>query len=90
MASHEEKFLSKLLMGFGAIIAGVMLMLFVCFERAPQDEWYWWGMGISVLFCIGVYFIASALIHKMKSDMIRKQKMRHMQRSPDRDHDMEF
>lgn len=83
MASHEEKFLSKLLFGFGAIIAGVMLTLFVCSERAPIDEWYWWGMAISALICTGIYLIASALIHKMKSDMIRKQKMRHMQRSSD-------
>lgn len=85
MANHEEKFISKLLFGFGAIIAAVMLTLFVCFERAPIDEWYWWGMAISTLFCTGVYLVASALIHKMKSDMIRKQKMRHMQRSPGSD-----
>jgi drug/metabolite transporter (DMT)-like permease len=85
MSSHEDKYLSKLLFGFGSIIAAVMLILFVCFERMKHDEWYWWGMVIAILFCVGIYLIASACIHKMKSDMIRKQKIRHMQRSPDED-----
>lgn len=85
MSSHEDKYLSKLLFGFGAIIGAVMLIFFVCFERMKYDEWYWWGMLIAVLFCLGIFLIASACIHKMKSDMIRKQKIRHMQRSPDED-----
>ncbi|MBL0271167.1 MAG: hypothetical protein IPP99_21420 [Chitinophagaceae bacterium] len=81
MASHEDKFISKLLFGFGAIIAAVMLTLFVCAERIPKkDEWYWWGMAIAAILCTGIFLVASALIHKMKSDMIRKQKMRHLQR----------
>lgn len=84
MPNHEDQFISKLLFGFGSIIASVMLTLFVCFERMKRDdEWYWWGMGIAALLCLGVYLVASALIHKMKSDLIRKQKIRHMQKSTD-------
>ena len=83
MSSHEDKYLTKLLFGFGTIIAAVMLLLFVCFERVQYDEWYWWGMAVAILFCLGVFLIATACIHKMKSDMIRKQKMRHQQRSSD-------
>jgi hypothetical protein len=85
MPSHEDKFISKLLFGFGAIIAAVMLLFFVCFERMQYDEWYWWGMADATLFCTGIYLIASACIHKMKSDMIRKQKLRHIQKSEEVD-----
>ncbi|MFN8289663.1 MAG: hypothetical protein U0U70_05380 [Chitinophagaceae bacterium] len=81
MPSHEDKFISKLLFGFGAVIAGVMSIMYACFERTKQDDWYFWGIVASLLLCVGVYLMGSAFTHKVKSDLIRKQKMRHMQRS---------
>ncbi|MBM3415000.1 MAG: hypothetical protein FJY20_00865 [Bacteroidetes bacterium] len=84
MPRHEDKYISKLLFGFGAIIAAVMLLFFVGVERMQDnDDWYWWGMADAALFCTGIYFIASACIHKMKSDIVRKQKMRNIQKSSD-------
>lgn len=83
MPSHEDKYISKLLFGFGAIIAGVMSIMYACFERTRQDDWYFWGIVASLLFCAGVYLMCSAFTHKIKSDLIRKQKTRHMQRSAD-------
>ncbi|MCX8020035.1 MAG: hypothetical protein N2747_06030 [Chitinophagaceae bacterium] len=79
MSHHEDKYITKLLFGFFLILSAVMLLLYVCFERAEKDEWYGWGMAISTLFCIGLFLIGSAFNHKMKSDLIRKQRMRMMQ-----------
>ncbi len=83
MPSHEDKYITKLLSGFGAIIAAVMVIMFACFERTKHDDWYFWGIVASLLLCLGVYLVSSAFVHKMKSDLIRKQKMRHQQKSSD-------
>ena len=81
MSNHEEKYVSKLLMGFGAIIAGVMAILFACFERTKEDDWYGWGVVASVFICGGVYFLLTAFVHKVKADLIRRQKIRQQQKS---------
>ena len=83
MSNHEDKYITKLLVGFSCIIGGVMAIMFACFERTKYDDWYFWGIVASLLICLGVYFTASAFTHKMKSDLIRKQKIRKQQRTPD-------
>lgn len=83
MPSHEDKYISKLLFGFGAIIGGIMAIMYACFERTKYDDWYFWGIVASLLICAGVYLISSAFVHRVKSDLIRKQKMRRIQRSSD-------
>ena len=85
MPSHEDKYISKLLFGFGAVIAGVMAIMYACFERTKDDDWYFWGIVASLLLCTGIYLIAGAFVHKTKSDLIRKQKMRHQQKASDVD-----
>ncbi len=81
MPNHEEKYISKLLIGFGAIIAGVMVILYASFERTKRDDWYFWGVLASLLLCGGVYSMLSAFVHKIKADLIRKQKGRQLQKS---------
>jgi hypothetical protein len=81
MPSHEEKYISKLLAGFGAVIAAVMAILYACFERTRQDDWYFWGVVASILFCLGFYFMLNAFVHKVKADMIRKQRSRQEQKA---------
>jgi uncharacterized membrane protein HdeD (DUF308 family) len=85
MSNHEDKYISKLLFGFGAVIAGIMSIMFACFERTKYDDWYLWGIVASLLVGLGVYLMASAFVHKIKADLIRKQKMRKQQRSADVD-----
>lgn len=80
MPSHEDKYISKLLFGFGAIIAAVMAIMYACFERTKHDDWYFWGVVVSLLLCLGVYLVSSAFVHKTKADLIRKQKLRQMQK----------
>ena len=89
MASHEEKYISKLLAGFGAVIAGVMAILYACFERTKQDDWYFWGVVSSLFFCLGFYFMLNAFVHKVKADMIRKQRSRQHQKSISKESQLE-
>jgi hypothetical protein len=81
MPSHEDRYISKLLMGFGALIAGVMTIFYACFERLRYDDWYYWGLGASILFCLGSYLLLQAFVHKIKADFSRRQKSREQLRS---------
>ena len=86
MSSHSDKFLTKLLFGFAAVIAAVFVIIFACFERTKEDEWYGWGLVASTLLCTGLYLLLSAFVHKVKSDFSRRQKSKEQQRTkPDND-----
>jgi hypothetical protein len=80
-SNHEEKYITKLLLGFTFVIGSIFVILFACFERTRQDDWYGWGIVASVLVCTGLYLLLSAFNHKMKSDMINRQKMREKQKT---------
>jgi len=79
MSSHADRYLTKLLFGFAFISASVFVIVFACFERVKYDDWYGWGLLASVLLCFGVYLISSAFVHKMKNDLLKRQKSKEMQ-----------
>lgn len=85
MASHSDKFITKLLLGFAAVIAGIFVIVYACFERVKYDDWYGWGLVASVLMCLGLYLLLSAFVHKIKSDSLRRQKSKeaHLRKYPD-------
>jgi uncharacterized membrane protein HdeD (DUF308 family) len=78
---HQEKYITKLLFGFTFITAGILLILYAAFERTRQEDWYFWGVIASVLVNGGLYFLLTAFVHKVKSDLIRKQKSREQQKT---------
>ena len=79
MASHTDKFLTKLLFGFAAVIASVFIIVYACFERVKYDDWYGWGLVASVLLCSGLYLLLSAFVHKMKADFSKRQRSKELQ-----------
>ena len=85
MASHADKFLTKLLLGFTAVIASIFVIVFACFERVKYDDWYGWGLVASTLMCVGLYLLLSAFVHKIKADFLKRQKSReaHLKKYPD-------
>ncbi len=85
MASHSDKFLTKLLFGFAAISASIFVIVYACFERVKHDDWYGWGLVASVLMCIGLYLLCSAFVHKIKADFLRRKQEReaHHKKYPD-------
>lgn len=82
MSSHSDKYLTKLLLGLGAVIASIFTLIFACFERVKADDWYGWGLVASVLMCTGLMLLMQAFVHKIKADFSRRQKVRQQQRSP--------
>ena len=79
--NHQEKFISKMLFGFASVTAAVFLILYAAFERTQQDDWYFWGIVGSVLINLGLYFLVSAFVHKVKADFIKRQKQREQQKT---------
>ena len=63
------------------VIAGVFAIVFACFERTKYEDWYAWGILASILVCAGLYFIMSGFVHKVKSDLIKRQKLREQQKT---------
>jgi hypothetical protein len=81
MASHSDKYLSKLLFGLGAVIASIFSIMYSSFERTKNGDWYFWGVVASVLMCTGLFLLLSAFVHKVKADFSRRQTIRKQQSS---------
>lgn len=80
--SHHERFVSKLLVGFALVIASIFFTLYCTIERTRQEiNWYFIGIISAGLMCTGLYFLLDAFVHKVKSDFIRRQKVRDQQRT---------
>jgi drug/metabolite transporter (DMT)-like permease len=77
MSRHEEKYFSNLLASFSLTIAATMLIFYTCINRPPFGEWYFWGMGAAVLFCVAAYLLTLAITHKVKADIRKKQRAHH-------------
>ncbi|MEO7923760.1 MAG: hypothetical protein ABIR30_08770 [Chitinophagaceae bacterium] len=82
MSSHADKYLSKLLFGFGAVISSIFVLIYAAFERTKTGDWYFWGLVASVLLCAGLFLLMQAFVHKIKADFSRRQKVREQQKTP--------
>lgn len=74
--NHAEKFIGKLLIGFSFLIADIFFIFYLLFERPEIHDWYVWAIIAAVVFCTGLYLTCSAFVHKMKNDLIRRQRSR--------------
>ncbi len=74
--SHSDKYVTNLLLGFSFVIGSIFLLLFPVFEKEQKDDWYIWAIVASLILCIGLYFLVSAAVHKVKSDLIKRQRSR--------------
>jgi len=58
-------------LGFLIVSTGILLVMYAA-ERKIADQWFLWGAAAAITINIGLALLGSALIHKMKSDLIRK------------------
>lgn len=80
--SHSEKYLVKLLIGFGSVISSVFVTYYAIFENgAEKGNWYFWAIVAAFLLCGGMYFSLSAIVHKIKSDFNRRARQREQHKS---------
>jgi hypothetical protein len=67
-------------MPFGLILttAAIMLMFLFSANKLPADQWMIWAAISAATFVVGLIFLGSSLIHKIKSDLIKKSSRRKM------------
>jgi len=70
--------------GFLFISAGILAIVY-SLDKLPNNEWPIWATVSIVAVDIGLGLLGSALIHKVKSDLIRRERLRH--RSTDQEED---
>jgi len=73
---HFRRWLFKLPLAFLFIAAGIAAIMYPIYYERPHQEWMMWGGASIGLFIIGLLFFGSALVHKVKSDLIKRTSRR--------------
>jgi hypothetical protein len=73
---HRQKYISRLLVGLGFITVGLLAICYISFIKSKPTEWYLWAFASVVLINAGLLALGSAIVHKVKADLIRKQKQK--------------
>ena len=71
---HEKKFLINTLIGLLFTTASTFALLYVIFHKVDHQDWIFWAAIIAIGFNAGFLFIGSGAVHKVKADLIRRQK----------------
>ena len=72
---HFEKWLYKAVLGF-ILVAGGIFFMYYSLSHFMRDDWILYGSICSAAVSTGVYLLSSSAVHKVKSDMIKKQKQK--------------
>ena len=78
---HQSKILPNFLFGILLVSAGILLIVTDIKSQLPQVRKDLISAAIIVLINVGLYFWGSAFVHKVKSDLIRKQRSREHKQS---------
>ncbi len=73
---HEKKFFINTLIGLLFTTASAFVILYICFHKTQQQDWIFWAVITAIGMNTGFLFIGSAVVHKVKADLIRRQKQK--------------
>jgi len=73
---HEKKYPIYMLIGFVLTTIGISIIIYVAFTDAPKFDWIFWAVISALIINAGLLFLGRALVHKVKSDLIRKQRQK--------------
>ena len=71
---HENKVLPNFIIGITFVSAGILLIIYDVKSRLPELNRELIAACIVVLINVGLYFWGNAFVHKIKSDLIKRQK----------------
>ncbi|HMK19499.1 MAG TPA: hypothetical protein VK492_14950 [Chitinophagaceae bacterium] len=72
---HFERWLYKTVFGF-LLVAGGIFFMYYSLSHFIRANWILHSLICSLGISIGVYLLSSGAINKVKSDMIKKQKVK--------------
>ena len=67
-------------LGFLLVSGGILVIMYAANKRA-SDEWLIWGIIAVTILNAGLGLLGNAYVHKVKSDLIRKQRTKVQQPS---------
>lgn len=73
---HEKKFIINMLIGFILTTSGISAIIYSAFTDEHKMDWIFWAAISAVAINAGLLFLGSSLIHKVKADLIRRQKQK--------------
>lgn len=73
---HEKKFLINMMIGFILTTSGISSIIYSAFTDEHKMDWIFWAAISAVAINAGLLFLGSALIHKVKADLIRRQRQK--------------
>ncbi len=76
---HRSKYELQLILGFLLLFAFTALVFFSIFEVQRIGTWYFMAAVGGGILCGAAYFISSATVHKVKSDLSRKNRRKEIQ-----------
>ena len=71
---HFEKWLYKTILGFILVAGGIFFMYYALTHL--RGNWIVYASICSGAVGVGTYFLSGAAVNKVKSDIIKKQKMK--------------
>jgi len=72
---HFEKWLYKTILGC-LLIGGGVFFMYYAFTHFYRDNWILFGSICAAGVTIGAFLLSSAAVNRVKSDIIKKQKMK--------------
>ena len=72
---HLERWIYKTVIGF-LLVAGGIFYMYYSLSHFMRKDWILYGLICSMGIGIGVYLLSSGAVNKVKSDIIKKQKVK--------------
>lgn len=73
---HEKKFVINMFIGLIFTTAGIASIIYASFTKDQQHDWIFWAVIPIITVNTGLLFMGSSIIHKVKADLIRRQKQK--------------
>jgi len=73
---HEKKFIINMLIGFLFTTCGISSIIYSIFSDEHKIDWFFWAAIPAIAINAGLLFLGSALIHKVKADLARRQRQK--------------
>ena len=74
--NRERKFIINMLVGLLFTTTGIFSILYACLTIQNEKDWFIWAVISVVTINAGLLFLGSSIIHKVKADLIRRQRQR--------------
>lgn len=74
--NRERKFIINMLVGLVFTTTGICSILYAGLTIQNEKDWVIWAIISVVTLNAGLLFLGSSIVHKVKADLVRRQRQR--------------